>query len=75
MGNCWLRHLLELHSRGEEESSERASFHVETNGDVDLVTWTFKYEKRSDDIEDPLSLLGVCIKLTKDIESHHLRAA
>ncbi|CAA3014382.1 kirola-like [Olea europaea subsp. europaea] len=53
----------------------KASFHVETNGDVDLVTWTFEYEKLNDDIEDPLSLLGVSIKLTKDIESHHLKAA
>ncbi|CAI9785475.1 unnamed protein product [Fraxinus pennsylvanica] len=53
----------------------KASFHVETNGDVDLVTWTFEYEKLNDDIEDPLSLLGVFIKLTKDIESHHLKAA
>ncbi|KAL2518769.1 MLP-like protein [Abeliophyllum distichum] len=51
----------------------KASFHVETTSDVDLVTWTLEYEKLKDDVEDPLTLLGVCIKLTKDIESHHLK--
>ncbi|KAL2545899.1 MLP-like protein [Forsythia ovata] len=35
----------------------KANFHVETTGDVDLVTWTLEYEKLNDDIEDPLTLL------------------
>ncbi|XP_073023425.1 MLP-like protein 28 [Primulina eburnea] len=50
-----------------------ATFHVETHGDIDLVTWTLEYEKLKEDVEDPLTLLGLCIKLTGDIESHHLK--
>ncbi|KAL2518767.1 MLP-like protein [Abeliophyllum distichum] len=52
----------------------KVSFHVETHGDIDLVTWTLEYEKLNNDVEDPLTLLGFCIKLGKDIESHHLKA-
>ncbi|CAI9785470.1 unnamed protein product [Fraxinus pennsylvanica] len=52
----------------------KVSFHVETDGDIDLITWTLEYEKLNDDVEDPITLLGFCIKLAKDIESHHLKA-
>ncbi|KZV13850.1 kirola-like [Dorcoceras hygrometricum] len=48
------------------------TFHVDAHGDVDLVTWTFEYEKLHDDVEEPLSLLGLCINLTRHIELHHL---
>ncbi|CAI9785473.1 unnamed protein product [Fraxinus pennsylvanica] len=52
----------------------KVSFHVETDGDIDLITWTLEYEKLNDDVEDPITLLGFGIKLAKDIESHHLKA-
>ncbi|CAA2959397.1 kirola-like, partial [Olea europaea subsp. europaea] len=52
----------------------KVSFHVETDGDIDLITWTLENKKLNDDVEDPLTLLGLCIKLAKDIESHHLKA-
>ncbi|XP_073023053.1 kirola-like [Primulina eburnea] len=48
-----------------------ATFHVETRGDIDLIKWTFEYEKLNVDVEEPLTLLGFCIKLTRDIELHH----
>ncbi|KAL2545996.1 MLP-like protein [Forsythia ovata] len=54
--------------------SFKGGFHVETDGDIDMVTWYLEYEKLNDDVEDPLTLLGFCIKLSKDIESHHLKA-
>ncbi|KAL2518723.1 MLP-like protein [Abeliophyllum distichum] len=49
-------------------------FHVETNGDIDLVSWTLEYEKLNEEVEEPLTLLAAGIKLSKDIESHHLKA-
>ncbi|XP_073147143.1 kirola-like [Henckelia pumila] len=49
-----------------------ATFHVETHGEIDLVTWTLEYEKLRENVEDPLTLLGLSIKLTQHIESHHL---
>ncbi|KZV56137.1 MLP-like protein 34-like [Dorcoceras hygrometricum] len=51
-----------------------ATFHVDKHGDIDLVTWTLEYEKLHEDVEDPLTLLGLTIKLTNDIENHHLKA-
>ncbi|KAL2500013.1 MLP-like protein [Abeliophyllum distichum] len=40
---------------------------------IEAIDGKREYEKLKDDVEDPLTLLGVCIKLTKDIESHHLK--
>ncbi|XP_073148060.1 kirola-like [Henckelia pumila] len=50
-----------------------ATFHVDTHGDIDLITWTLEYDKLEEDAEDPVTLLGLFIKLTRDIESHHLK--
>ncbi|KAK2977747.1 hypothetical protein RJ640_022610 [Escallonia rubra] len=50
-----------------------ATLHVDTTGQNNLVTWTFEYEKRSEDVEDPNTLMDFVIKLTKDIETHHLK--
>ncbi|KAL2545886.1 MLP-like protein [Forsythia ovata] len=60
--------LMELHK------VFKISFHVETNGDIDLVSWTIEYEKLNDEVDEPLTFLGFLIKLSKDIESHHLKA-
>ncbi|XP_057781586.1 kirola-like [Salvia miltiorrhiza] len=46
--------------------------HVETTGDIDLVTWTLEYEMLNDDVGHPISFLSYFIDLTKDIETHHL---
>ncbi|KAK3004195.1 hypothetical protein RJ639_018601 [Escallonia herrerae] len=50
-----------------------ATLHVDTKGGNNLVTWTFEYEKRSEDVEDPNSLMDFAVNLTKDIETHHLK--
>ncbi|CAA0831230.1 MLP-like protein 28 [Striga hermonthica] len=49
--------------------------HVDTSGDDNLVTWTFEYEKKSEDVADPHTLMEFCLKVTKDIEAHHLPKA
>ncbi|XP_057781590.1 kirola-like [Salvia miltiorrhiza] len=48
------------------------TIHVETMGDIDLVTWTFDYEMLNEDVEHPISFLSYVIDITKDIETHHL---
>ncbi|XP_073137967.1 kirola-like [Henckelia pumila] len=58
--------LLELYKKFD------ATFHVDTHDDIDLVTWTLEYEKLHEDVEEPLTVLGLCINLTRDIELHHL---
>ncbi|KZV31390.1 MLP-like protein 34-like [Dorcoceras hygrometricum] len=49
----------------------KVSIGVTTTGDIDLVTWIVEYEKRKEDVEDPLNELGLLIDLTRDIEAHH----
>ncbi|KAL9148791.1 hypothetical protein ABFS82_12G066500 [Erythranthe guttata] len=53
----------------------KATVHVDTDGEDNLVTWTFVYEKLNEDVPDPHTLMEFCVKLTKDIESHHLTNA
>lgn len=45
---------------------------VDTNGEDNLVTWTFEYEKKSEAVPDPRKLLDYGIALTKEIEGHYL---
>ncbi|KAL9148509.1 hypothetical protein ABFS82_12G045800 [Erythranthe guttata] len=46
--------------------------HVDTTGEDNVVTWTFVYAKLNEDVPDPHTLMDLCVKMTKDIESHHL---
>ncbi|KAK3011327.1 hypothetical protein RJ639_011714 [Escallonia herrerae] len=50
------------------------TLHVDTKGANNLVTWTMEYEKRSEDIDDPNTLMDFFVSLTKDIETHHLKS-
>ncbi|KAL2534234.1 Polyketide cyclase/dehydrase and lipid transport superfamily protein [Abeliophyllum distichum] len=45
--------------------------HIETKGQIDLVTWTLEYEMLNEDVPHPISLLAYFIGLTKDIETKH----
>lgn len=47
-----------------------ATFHVENEGEIDLVTLTMEYEMVKEDVEHPISLLSYFIELAKDIETH-----
>ncbi|KAL0296595.1 UNVERIFIED_CONTAM: Kirola [Sesamum radiatum] len=47
--------------------------HVDTKGETNFVTWVLEYEKLHEDIEDPILFLAYLIKVTKDIETHHLK--
>ncbi|KAG5532160.1 hypothetical protein RHGRI_026695 [Rhododendron griersonianum] len=47
--------------------------HVDTKGENNLVTWTLEYEKLNGDVEDPITFMDLCIVVTKDIETHHLK--
>ncbi|KAL3654491.1 hypothetical protein CASFOL_004172 [Castilleja foliolosa] len=46
--------------------------HVDTTGEDNLVTWTLVYEKLHGDVPDPHTLMDFCLKVTKDIETHHI---
>ncbi|CAL5399993.1 unnamed protein product [Camellia sinensis] len=51
----------------------KGTVHVDTKGENNLVTWTFEYEKKSENVEDPNTLMDFLINVTKDIETHHLK--
>ncbi|KAK6157591.1 hypothetical protein DH2020_011839 [Rehmannia glutinosa] len=46
--------------------------HVDTSGDDNLVTWTLEYEKLSEDVPHPHTIMDILLKINKDIETHHL---
>ncbi|KAK3032220.1 hypothetical protein RJ639_036150 [Escallonia herrerae] len=47
--------------------------HVDTKGEHNLVTWTFENEKMNEGIQDPTNIMDFLVKVTKDIETHHLQ--
>ncbi|KAK2989943.1 hypothetical protein RJ640_013867 [Escallonia rubra] len=49
------------------------TLHVDTKGENNLVTWTFEYEKVNEGIQDPTNIMDFLVKVTKDIETHHLQ--
>ncbi|THG15315.1 hypothetical protein TEA_008783 [Camellia sinensis var. sinensis] len=51
----------------------KGTVHVDTKGENNLVTWTLEYEKKSENAEDPNTLMDFVINVTKDIETHHLK--
>ncbi|KAI7729838.1 hypothetical protein M8C21_013487 [Ambrosia artemisiifolia] len=48
--------------------------HVDKHGINHLVTWTVEYEKLNSDVPDPDTLMDFYRKVTKDIETHHLKS-
>lgn len=50
----------------------KLSLHVDTKGENNLVTWTVDYEKLNENVEDPHTFLAFILKVTRDIESHHV---
>ncbi|KAM7463432.1 hypothetical protein LguiA_031553 [Lonicera macranthoides] len=50
----------------------KITVHVDTNGENNLVTWTFDYEKLNETVPDPKTLMDFCLDITKAIETHHL---
>ncbi|KAJ8564770.1 hypothetical protein K7X08_001230 [Anisodus acutangulus] len=49
------------------------SFTIITSCDHHWTTWTFVYEKKTEDIPEPLALLGCALHVTKEIEGHLLK--
>ncbi|KAF3644611.1 putative pectinesterase/pectinesterase inhibitor 17-like [Capsicum annuum] len=48
------------------------SFTTIISCDHQWATWTFVYEKKTEETPEPLVLLGFALDLIKDIEGHHL---
>ncbi|KAL1802499.1 hypothetical protein ACET3Z_031146 [Daucus carota] len=48
------------------------TIHVDTSGEDNLVTWSIDYEKVDESVKDPTEYLDVVLRITKDIEAHHL---
>ncbi|PIN08468.1 hypothetical protein CDL12_18959 [Handroanthus impetiginosus] len=46
------------------------TFHVETKGGVDYITWTMEYQLLNADNPHPIYLLKFVIESIKDFEAH-----
>ncbi|KAL3369999.1 hypothetical protein AABB24_007165 [Solanum stoloniferum] len=49
------------------------TIHVETKGENNLVTWILEYEKKNANVPDPHTFMELCLNITKDIESYHIK--
>ncbi|XP_016445742.1 kirola-like [Nicotiana tabacum] len=48
-------------------------FTIITSSEAQWTTWTFVYEKKTEDTPKPLPFMGVVLDLTKDIDAHPLK--
>ena len=46
------------------------TYHVETKGGIDFITWTIDYELINAENPHPVALLNYFIEFTKEIEAH-----
>ncbi|KAL3501902.1 hypothetical protein ACH5RR_036351 [Cinchona calisaya] len=51
------------------------TYHVDKEGDYNLVTWTLEYEKLNENTPHPGTLLDFFLHMVEDIEAHHLKEA
>ncbi|KAG5608386.1 hypothetical protein H5410_019667 [Solanum commersonii] len=57
----------------EEYKSCSFTVHVESKGENNLVTWIIEYEKKNANVPDPHTYMELCLNISKDIETHHLK--
>ncbi|GAB4828758.1 hypothetical protein Ancab_040614 [Ancistrocladus abbreviatus] len=58
----------------EEYKTFKITIDIKPEGDTNLVKWTLDYEKLHEGIGEPVKILALAIKVTKDIEVEHLNA-
>ncbi|XP_015086628.1 kirola-like [Solanum pennellii] len=50
-----------------------SSFTIISSCEQQWITWTFEYEKKLEDNQEPINFLGFILNATKDIEGHFLK--
>ncbi|GAB4828761.1 hypothetical protein Ancab_040616 [Ancistrocladus abbreviatus] len=58
----------------EEYKTFKITIDIKPEGDTNLVKWTMDYEKLHEGIGEPVKILALAMKVTKDIEVEHLKA-
>uniref|UniRef100_A0A3Q7HVA7 Bet v I/Major latex protein domain-containing protein n=1 Tax=Solanum lycopersicum TaxID=4081 RepID=A0A3Q7HVA7_SOLLC len=51
--------------------SFKATLHIETKDEINLITWTLEYERPNDNVPELISLLNFIVGMTKAIDDHH----
>ncbi|XP_015086509.1 kirola-like [Solanum pennellii] len=50
----------------------KATLHIETKDEIDLVSWTIEYERPNENVPELVNLLDFIIGMTKAIDDHHV---
>ncbi|XP_015087314.1 kirola-like [Solanum pennellii] len=51
----------------------QATLHIETKGEIDLVSWTMEYERPNENVPELINLLDFIIGMTKAVDDHHVK--
>jgi len=51
----------------------KATLHIETKGEIDLVSWTMEYERPNENVPELINLLDFIIGMTKAVDDHHVK--
>ncbi|KAK6779716.1 hypothetical protein RDI58_021900 [Solanum bulbocastanum] len=52
--------------------SFKATLHIETKDEIDLISWTLEYERPNENVPELISLLDFIVGMTKAIDDHHV---
>ncbi|KAH0737426.1 hypothetical protein KY290_036131 [Solanum tuberosum] len=51
--------------------SFKATLHIETKDEIDLVSWTLEYERPNENVPELINVLNFVVGMTKAIDDHH----
>ncbi|KAK4730454.1 hypothetical protein R3W88_023442 [Solanum pinnatisectum] len=56
-----------------EYDNWKATLHIETKGEIDLVCWTMEYERPNENVPELVNLLDFIVGMSKAIDDHHVK--
>ncbi|WMV11016.1 hypothetical protein MTR67_004401 [Solanum verrucosum] len=51
----------------------KSTLHIETKGEIDLVSWTIEYERPNENVPELVNLLDFIVGMTKAVDDHHVK--
>ncbi|KAH0726233.1 hypothetical protein KY285_001938 [Solanum tuberosum] len=51
----------------------KSTLHIETKGEIDLISWTIEYERPNENVPELVNFLDFIVGMTKAVDDHHVK--
>uniref|UniRef100_M0ZNM2 Major latex n=1 Tax=Solanum tuberosum TaxID=4113 RepID=M0ZNM2_SOLTU len=51
----------------------KSTLHIETKGEIDLISWTIEYERPNENVPELVNFLDFIVGITKAVDDHHVK--